>query len=420
MSILVLTLPTRHRLRARGLGTAESSAAAAGDEIGYLLSNDGFTIQAQGRCAPALLPKADSVVAIVNEADIAWHRIVLPKAPAARLRAALVGVLEEGVLDEPETTHLAVAPDAAAGQPTWVAAIHRPWLQAELARLERRQVFVDRVVPAAWPDDPPTGHFTEAASPAGEGSRQGVVLTWAHTDGVAMLRTDGSLARALLPQPLPIDARWTATPEVATTAERWLGSPVVVISPAERALQATRSLWNLRQFDLAARNRGTRAARDLLRQWSSPAWRPVRIGLLGLVAAQVIGLNLWAWRQRSEVTAQQREMVSLLQRSFPQVQAVLDAPLQMQREVESLRTRAGKPSEVDFETALQAAASAWPAHLPPVENLYFELGQLTVAVPQWSAADIEQFSAQLRPTGWQAQVSDGRLVLSRSAQGALP
>ena len=32
---------------------------------------------------------------MIQEADVSWHRITLPKAPASRLRMALVGVLEE-------------------------------------------------------------------------------------------------------------------------------------------------------------------------------------------------------------------------------------------------------------------------------------------------------------------------------------
>lgn len=417
MSLLVISLAPRPRLRARSIAheSAGAVASAMNDEFDHLLSRDGFTMQSQGRCSAALLPKADSVIAVVSEADIAWHRITLPKAPPARLRAALSGVLEEAVLDDAEATHFALAPNATAGQPTWVAAIDRRWLQAELDRLERQQVFVDRVVPAAWPDDPPSGHFSEVIGSAGAGDRQQVVLTWSHADGVAMLRLQGGLARAMLPQPAAPETRWSATPEVATAAERWLEAPVRVVSPGELALQATRTLWNLRQFDLAARRRGTRAARDLLRQWLSPAWRPVRIGLLALVAVQVIGLNAWAWHQNSALADQKQAMVSLLQGAFPQVRAVLDAPLQMQREVDALRALAGQPSETDFEPMLQAAAAAWPSSQPPVENLRFEPGRLTLAATGWAEGDVEQFRSQLRPAGWSAQAVDGQLSVSRAA-----
>ena len=412
MSILVISLPPRHRLRSR---SAEPLAVEASgvDEFNYLLSSDGFSVQAQGRCAPSLLPKADSVVAVVCDADIAWHRITLPKAPAARLRAALTGLLEDAVLEEAESTHFALAPGSIAGQPAWVAAIHRPWLAAVLAGLERREVFVDRVVPLSWPDDPPCGHFSEAI---GTTTKQDLILTWAHSDGVVVLRLQGGLARSLLPLPLPPDARWSSTPEVATAAERWLGTPVTVASAGERALLATRTLWNLRQFDLARRNRGTRAVRDLLRRWSSPVWRPVRYGLVTLVAAQVIGLNLWAWHQSAEVAAKRKAMVSLVQSSFPQIRAVLDAPLQMQREVDSLRTLAGKPSEVDLEPQLQAAAAAWPSGQPPVTSLSFQLGRLTLAAAGWSDAETDRFRSQLRSAGWQVDASQGRLVMTRAGQ----
>ncbi len=234
-----------------------------------------------------------------------------------------------------------------------------------------------------------------------------------------MLRLQGGLARTRLPQPPAPDTRWSATPEVATAAERWLGAPVQVVSPAERALQGTRTLWNLRQFDLAARHRGTRAARDLLRQGMSPGWRPVRLGLLALVAVQVIGLNLWAWHQNSTLANQRQAMVSLLQGSFPQVRAVLDAPLQMQREVEALRAAAGKPSELDLEPLLYAAASAWPSSQPPVETLRFETGRLTLATTGWGEADIEQFRSQLRPAGWTVEATDGQVSLSRSPADAI-
>ncbi|MDO9313488.1 MAG: type II secretion system protein GspL [Burkholderiaceae bacterium] len=419
MSILVIALAPRPRIRARsvGLDGIGMGQPSPDDEFEYVLSRDGLSIQAQGRCGAAALPQADSVVAVVSEADVAWHRITLPKAPASRLRAALSGVLEEAVLADTDATHFALAPDATAGRPTWIAAIDRAWLQAELERLERQQVFVDRVVPMAWPDDPPSGHFAE--TPA-DSEQPEITLTWSHTDGVAMLRLQGSLARSLLPHPAPTDVRWTAAAEAVTAAERWLGAPVLVVSKAERALQATRTLWNLRQFDLAARHRGTRAARDLVRQWLSPAWRPVRLGVMALAVVQVIGLNLWAWHQSAEVARQKRATMSLLQSTFPQVRAVLDAPLQMQHEVEALRTQAGKPSETDFEPLLRAAASAWPVSQPPVNNLRFEPGRLTLAAPGWAEADIEQFRSRLRPAGWTVDAAEGQVSLSRPAGRPTP
>jgi general secretion pathway protein L len=407
MSTLVVQIPPRNRLQARDPGSPQSEASL-GTEYAYALSPDGLSVSAQGRCPVSLLPKAAGAVAVLSDADVSWHRINLPKAPTARLPAALIGVLEESLLEEAAGVHLALAPDAAAGQPTWVAAVDRNWLTAELATLEKANVFIDRVVPMSWPDEPPTGHFAEL----GDASR-GATLTWAHADGVAQISLQGSLARALLPTPLPEGVRWSATPATAAAAERWLGVPVTVMDAPERALQASRSLWNLRQFTLARKNRGTRALRDVWRQFLNPAWKPMRYGLVALVAVQVIGLNLWASHQRRAVDDKRQAMVRVLQTAHPQVRGVLDAPLQMQRETDTLRAAAGKPGDTDLEPMLQAAANAWPGDRPPVDALRYEPGKLTLSAAGWNPAQIEQFRSQLRPSGWQVEAIDGRVTLSR-------
>ena len=415
MSVLVIQLAPRPRLRARGDSTALPEGVRTTEEYGYALSPDGLVLQSQGQCASSLLPRADSVVAVVSDADVSWHRIALPKAPQSRLRAALAGVLEE-----PELMHFAVAPEAVAGQPTWVAAIDRAWLKAELAALEKANVFVDRVVPAAWPDDPPSGHFAEAHV-LDESGEEDLSLTWSHPDGLVCMRLHGGLARSLVPLPAPPGTRWSASPGAAAAAEQWLGSTVNVMQPAQRLLQAARTLWNLRQFDLARKSRGTRALRDAWRQFLSPGWRPVRWGLVGLLAANVVGLNLWALHQRAAVEDRREAVLKVVKSVFPKLNdnEIRRAPLLvMQREADALRLAAGKPGETDFEPMLQAAALAWPAGQAPVENLRYESGRLSLAISGWGDAQLEQFRSRLRPAGWQADKgADGRITVTRASQG---
>ena len=432
MSFLIVRIASRSRLHARsqdaGATSPANERASAGTEYTYALSPDGLVLQGQGRCAASLLPKADTVIAVLADADVGWHRITLPKAPASRLRAALTGVIEEGLLDDAEATHLAVAPQASAGEPTWIAAVNKAWLVSELAALERADVFVDRVAPSSWPDDPPTGHFsvdtgagnardvTSATAMSGS-----VSLTWSHPDGVATVSLQGGLARAVFKPEVTASARFSASPEAASAAEQWLGAPVNVMSVAQRALQASRTLWDLRQFDLARRNRGTRALRDSLKKFFSPGWRPVRLGLIAAALLNVLGLNLWAWHQESQMRDRRVAMTKVLQTTFPQVRAVLDAPLQMQREVQTLRAAAGKPGDTDLEPMLQAAASAWPADRPPIDAMSFEAGRLTLPGTGWTDAQIVDFRGRLRPGGWTVESSGGKLALTRTvvAGGAL-
>lgn len=420
MSTLVIQLPERRRVRA-GVKADDALDPLRQRDYAYVTSADGIEFEAQGQAAAALLPSRSVVIAVIQEADVSWHRITLPKAPAARLRLALVGVLEEALLEDADAVHLAVAPLAVAGQPTWVAAVDKAWLRDELAALQKSGVFVDRVVPMAWPDEPPAGHF-HALPGTPAGSLQGAVLTWANSDGVATVRLDGGLARSLIPAPAPAATRWTAAPMAAVAAEQWLGAPVNVMPTEQRLLQAGRSLWNLRQFDLARRTKGARAFGDWLRQARSPAWRPVRIGVALFLAAQVVGLNLWAWHEKSAVDARRSAVQALVKKTFPRVSAgdvQRDAAAVMLRETQSLRTLAGKAGESDLEPMLQAAAAAWPSERPPVENLRFEAGKLTLAAAGWSDAQIEQFRGVLRPAGFQVDASEGRIVLTRARSGPM-
>jgi general secretion pathway protein L len=327
------------------------------------------------------------------------------------LRAALAGVMEEALLDDDEAVHFAVAPQAAVGQPSWIAVVHKTWLQATLAELEVGGRSIDRVLPASAPGGEASGHFFS------DGSVDAApMLALVHADAAACVRIDGTLARALLPAEGTV--RWTATPAAATAAERWLGAPVTVLGDAERTLQAAASAWNLRQFDLAPRHRGTQVLRDAWRRFLSPAWRQARFGLAALAAVQILGLNLWAWHQQHALAERRTAMTALLRSSHPGVRAVIDPPLQMRRQTEALRTAAGRPGDGDLEVLLAAAAAAWPDGQGAVQTLRFETGHLTLAAPGWGEAQIAQFRDRLRPAGFDVQMADGHVTLSRAPVAA--
>jgi general secretion pathway protein L len=341
----------------------------------------------------------------------------MPRAPAARLRAALVGLVEEQLLDDEQAVHLALAPQSTVGAPAWVAAVHKRWLAQHLELLEKSGAFVERAVPALWPEEPGSGHFF-ASSDSADGSSAQTWLAYGDANGVRCARMAGTWVREQLPGWGREGTRWSASPAVAAQAERWLGVPVAVRSDADHALQAVRSLWNLRQFDLAARARGSRWLRDAWRRAFSPAWRPARVGLLALVVLNVIGINLSALRQRAEIEGRKEAMVALVKASHPQIGTIVDAPLQMRRATDTLRAAAGRVGDADFEAALAAATLAWPDGQAPVQSLRFEAGKLTLVVGVWSADQIERFRVSLRSAGWSVEAAEGRLVLARATDTA--
>jgi general secretion pathway protein L len=414
MSILVVLLPSRERT-----ADSKSERSDAAPEYSFVLSADGLAVARQGRATAQLLPKADSVVAWIGPTDVSWHRVTLPKAPAAKLRAALAGVLEEQLLDDEQSVHLAVAPDATSGAPGWVAAMHKQWLAGHLAVLEKAGAFVERVVPAVWPGDLAQGHFFTASDSADGSSAQTWVAFGDH-DGVRCVRMAGTLIRDQLPVWSRQGVRWSASPAVAAQAERWLGAPVAVLSEAEHALQAVRSLWNLRQFDLAPRARGSRWLRNAWKRALTPAWRPIRIGALSLVALQLAGINLWAWHQRNEIEDKKLAMVNLLKASHPTIGTIVDAPLQMRRATDNLRAAAGRIGDADLESALAMATLAWPEGQAPAQSLRFESNKLTLVVAGWNSEQIERFRSRLRSAGWAVESAEGRLTLARTDASRSP
>lgn len=413
MSVLVVQIPPRRRTGPRQPGADDAATvppAATAERI-WATTSDGSAVQAQGRSAVALMPRADSVVAVLSECDVAWQTVTLPKAPAAKLRAALAGVVEDQLLDEPEALHLALAPGATPGAPTWIAVTDRAWLAAEIDALERGGMLVDRVVPSVWPDDTPHGHFLDIAA---DGATPVAALAFGDAQGAACVPLAGSLPRTVLPTGAAA-ARWPAAAAVAAAAERWLGAPVTVQSAGERLVAATRSPWNLRQFDLAPRRRGVRALRDAAQRLMSPAWRPVRVGLVALAALQVVGLNAWAWTQRQAVESRRAAQHALIQQVHPQVRTIVDAPLQMERENERLRVQAGRPGPGDLESMMAVAAAAWPDPQGPAQSLRYQAGQLTVAIAGWGDADRQRFAERLRVAGYAAESSPTTVTITPAA-----
>ena len=407
MSTLVIQLPPRPRLSGTAIG-----GAAAGAELNFVLTPDGLNITRRGRALPALMPKADSAVVVLSDQDVGWQRLSIPKAPPARLRAAMAGVLEEQLLEDPANLHLALAPRSSPGQDGWVAVADKAWLKAELSALDKAGISVERAVPIAWPEDTPLGHF---GAPFSDDAAAPMQLTWSDAKGVVSLGVHGALARQMLPQWASQPARWTAHPAVAAPAERWLAGSVMVLTDEQRMLQAMRSLWNLLQFDIAPKHRGTVALREVMRRWKSASWRPVRWGLAALLALQVTGLNLWAWHQERLVAGRREAMTALLRSTHPQVRNVLDAPAQMQRETEQLRAAAGRSGDTDLETLLGLAASAWPAGQAPVQTLKYENGRLSFATVGWNEAQVSQFRSQLGAGDWAVTQDGSTLTISRAA-----
>jgi general secretion pathway protein L len=399
-----------------------TSATASGAALDWARSGNGQQLTEHGTCAAALLPADDDVVLVLPPHAVSWHRATLPRIANARLRAVLDGVLEEHLLSDSADLHFALEPGGRAGQTVWVAACHKAWLKAWLQVLEDAGRPVSRIVPSIWP------HLASARHPSA------ATVHWAHHQAgrpwlasasalgvVCTPLQPGSAGAAALVLPTPGDTetpdgdtQWLAEPAAAAEAEQLLGQRFELVALPAWLLRCAQSEWNLAQFDLSLSSTARRGQRlrQTLRQWrSAPAWRPARWGLAALLVVQLVGLNTAAWQERRVLAAKQQALGQTLQRSFPQVTLVLDAPLQMRRELARLQQASGTLSHGDLEAMLGVLGQATDAPSTALSRIDFSNREGRFTVTPDNEDSLTALQQTLQRSGWQAQRQDTELTL---------
>lgn len=410
--------------------------------LDWAISSDGQQVQEHGQCAASLLPRDDDVVLVLPPRALSWHQLALPKVANARLRAVLDGLLEDRVLSDTTELHYALEPGGRSGQTVWVAACHKAWLQSWLQALEAAGRPVSRIAPAVWPL--PASAITSAEQPNTPS------LHWVHDEGgQAWLASASPLGVGCTPlhdhpnpyqhphppehSPLPLGeasrnaaatptlantpaeaSRWLADPAHAALAERSLGQRFELMPRPQWLLRCAQSDWNLAQFDLSLSSgarRGQRFKQQLQRWRSAPAWRPARWGLAALLVVQLLGLNSAAWSERRSLDAKQQALRQALQEGFPQVTLVLDAPLQMRRELTRLQQASGTLANGDLETLLSALSQAAPGDLPLPTQLNYSPGQARFSGWRASEDQVRTLQQSLTQNGWRADFDGSELTL---------
>ena len=395
--------------------------ANSATEYFYVLSDDGQSIQRSGQAAASLLPatgRTTQVTAVIPTAQLSWHAVTLPlglnvqSRRQQRLRAVLDGLLEEKLLDEPASMHLALDAGSAAGQTCWVAACDKSWLQSHLQALEQHGHAASRLLPEQWPSSKAqlllSGDSTQPQLSATGLDAQACLV-------VLPQNADASLLQPLLAR-LPEDLPVLAEPHLARSAEA-LQRPVTIFTAAQRLLQSHGYAGDLAQFDLDLGG-STRAKRRLLDAWhgfaKAPQWRAARWAAGIAVVAQLAGLNAWAFRENRAIELRQQQAKQVLQTTFPHVPVIIDAPVQMQRELDLLRSNSGALSAGDLEALL--AASAGIQGVQNAKSLQYQDKQLRISGLDLSPEALGDAQQSLQANGYMLQREGTDLVLSAKAR----
>ena len=393
-----------------------STASSFTTSYDYSLTADGRTLLDHGSVPPDLLPSAErgsEVVAVVSAGQLSWHSVELPRgigAGSPRLRAVLENLLEERLLDDPGQLHLALAPGTTSSGPVWVAVCDRAWLRSHLQALEAAHCPVTRIVPEFEPETGPLQLLV-----IGEPDLPQLLATGEALGSVMRLPLSAA-GLALLPAIADDqDLQVLAEPGVAALAEQLLQRKVSLLTRPQRWLDAAGSSWDLAQFDLASssRSRTFKRLSGIGREWlQSPVWRPARWGVVLLLAANLLGLNAWAWKEQSALQSGRAAAQAMLTQTFPQIKVVVDAPLQMEREVAALRQATGASSGRDLETMLAAVGSALPADRA-AGAIEFSAGEARIRGLRLSAQEGSALAIRLKSQGFTARLEGDVLTVKQ-------
>lgn len=427
MSTLIVLLPPRD--------PAVPSQEWQLPELPFVLLDKSGRTQRAGRSALTLLPRAASTVLMVAARDLLMMPAALPPLRGPRLRQALPNIVEDQLIQDPQTCHIAVDPQPLAGGRQLLAIIDRGWFRficdgfSAAGHRSLRAVPVTRCLPQGVALDTrvEVAETVNAGEPVIAGSSDvataspevapatpmvAAVLGAVVQTAPAMLlegaverapengvpRVELAIARGVQGEGLAVPASTVnATlgalagaapvslymltevpgnePSLGASSPARLAAYVHGASPLPFEQLARRALecrLDLCQFEFASQP--WRLDRATLRRLRLPVLLAVGALVVAIIGANVQWLMLA--RQRDAISTQ---MTELLLNTFPKTTVVLDAPDQMSRQLQQLRVAAGELSPDDFlSLADRLARSLAPVPLNGIAGLDYHDRRLDV------------------------------------------
>lgn len=372
-------------------------------ELPFLLLDKSGRKERAGRAALAFLPRASTTVLIVAARDMLMLDAALPPLKGPRLKQALPNVVEDYLIQDAQTCHIALDPQPLADGKRMLAVIDRGWFRFVVEAFHAaghrslRAVPVTRCLPGPVMAEPiAEPALAEGDAPGSSESNPETVPSPSEPLVAAVLGTvaqtaPGILADATLaapPEPALVD---TGEPRVELALARGahgegLAVPLSALGATLAALagEASVTVYELAalpggeptlageavpthgvhvgvaslSFETLAHN-ALACGFDLCQfEFESRPWRldratlrrlrlPIALALAALLVA-VVGTNVrWMMlaRERDALNAQ---MTELLLNAFPKTTVVLDPASQMTTQLEHLRIAAGELSPDDF------------------------------------------------------------------------
>jgi len=308
-------------------------------------------VSSSGSALLSELPKGE-IEAIVPAAAVLLVSAKLPKGGRSQQRRLLPYAVEECIAAEPEAVHVALGPRLENGEFA-LAVIDRVWLERALARLAEAGLRPRSVLPETLLGRIDAGCWSVVWSGAEGWARtgpcSGIALDGGSTDAPPLAL---SLAvRDAPPEKILLHSQGgAALPDLA----KWSGALGVPVSAgpdwhwARQRPDAAHSI-DLLQGDFAPSG----IARELM-----PRLRPLLLLAAAILLLQGGAALVDWWLLKRETGQLQAQIEQSFRKAFPEAKVIVDAPLQMRRNLAQLRTAAGAMGPGDFLPLLAQVGTA--------------------------------------------------------------
>lgn len=367
----------------------------------WALCDDSGKLLQTGHDPLANLPNGYECIAILAPDRVLSIASTLPPGLKRRWRAALPFIAEEYTLTEPDNNHVVPGKMLEDGR-TNLAVVDKTWLTQIIEACRSAKITLRRIIPETFMPPLETGSWTMIWDGQSGFLRTGMTsgLILDGNDHTMPLGLQLQLRTATLPQKIVV----SFPPDTLSAAQplpAWHDVPVPMVSGAA---------WDWRRAPIPpeAMNMlwGELAPSIRLKEWW-PNVRPVVQLLLVLFLIEAIGTNIeWA-----QLTQERKVLTDNMQRSFRSAfgegSTLVNAPLQMQRNLAEMRHAAGLPDEGDFLPLIKLAAvrlNELPAG--SVKNLHYESGRLDVEIQLPRNEDFHKLHKALQKSGLQVRMSE--------------
>ncbi len=345
-------LPDTDLLPATSESSADVAAHDAAREIQWIAVGTSTT---SGESVPSAIPVADRTVAVIPISRIAFIDAMLPRVSAPRRRQLLNFAIEDKLTIDPETVHAVEIGQADTGPNRFVvAAIDRAWLTRAIAWLTARNLVPDLAVPETALRAVAQGEWlVNLSGPRGFAVRPDGLAYGIDFDATELATPPFALSLALNETAASADSRAlpsritiVAAAEVAPRIEggQW-ESALGAASKAGMKITlkpATGASVTAQDATLAASNFLVGRFTPKSNENNSLAAFKWAAGLACIsVLVHLLGMGVDAWRVGAQRRSIEGQLRQVFLQSFPEATAVVDAPLQMSRNLERLRRERG-------------------------------------------------------------------------------